>query len=113
MTIQEVIEKTGAKLLTEDVPLDREVTCGYACDLLSWVMSHGEAGMIWITVQTHMNVIAVASLADMSAVLVPENIRVEQAVADKAREEGVAILVSDRSAYELSGLLYAAGVKAR
>ncbi len=72
MTVQELIALTGAKDMTPDAPKDREVTCGYTCDLLSWVMAHGKAGMAWITVQTHMNVIAVASLMEMAAVIIPE-----------------------------------------
>ncbi len=113
MTIRDAIQVTGAMLLTENAELDREISCGYACDLLSWVMSHGEADMIWITVQTHMNAVAVASLADMSCILVPENIQVEPAICEKAQDEGIAILASDKSAYELSGLLFGAGVRAR
>ena len=57
-------------------PDDQREACGvYIGDLLSWVMAHGKAGMAWITVQTHMNVIAVASLMEMSAVIIPEDIQ--------------------------------------
>ena len=48
---------------------ENEIACGCTCDLLSWVMAHGAAGMAWVTVQTHMNVIAVASLMEMAAVM--------------------------------------------
>ena len=59
MDIQGLIDLTNAKLLTPNADLAREVQCGYNCDLLSWVMAHGKNGMAWITVQTHMNVVAV------------------------------------------------------
>ena len=111
MTIGEFIELTGSRLLTKDVDLDTQITCGYSCDLLSWVMSHGASGMAWVTVQTHMNVIAVATLMDLSAVIVPENIAVEQEVVDKAGEEGIALISSEKTAYALCGMMYAAGVK--
>lgn len=110
MTVQELITLTGATDMTPDIPKEKQVTCGYTCDLLSWVMAHGTAGMAWITVQTHMNVIAVASLMEMSAVIVPEGIQMEEATLEKAREEGVCVLQSNKTAYELCAALSAAGL---
>jgi len=110
MNIQGLITLTGAKLLTPNADTAREVECGYSCDLLSWVMAHGKHGMAWITVQTHMNVVAVATLMEMAAILVPENISVAQDVLDRAGSEGVAILSSEKTAYELCGLMFQAGI---
>ncbi len=110
MTVQELIALTGAKDMTPETPKDTEVTCGYTCDLLSWVMAHGKAGMAWITVQTHMNVIAVASLMEMAAVIIPEDIEMEEASLAKAREEGICVLQSGRTAYELCALMAEAGL---
>ena len=110
MTIKELKELTGAQLLTADVDLETEVESGYSCDLLSWVMAHGKPGMAWITVQTHMNVVAVATLHDMACVIVPEGAAVPEEVWKKAGEEGIAMLTSEKGAYELSGLLYGAGL---
>ena len=112
MTIQAFLDVTGATLLTESVDTATEITCGYSCDLLSWVMSHGASGMAWITVQTHMNVIAVATLMDMACVIVPENIKVETDIIEKAASEEIALISSAKTAYELCGLMYTAGVKA-
>ena len=89
---------------------DNEVQCGCACDLLSWVMAKGAKGCAWVTVQTHMNVIAVASLHEMAAVICPEDIQPEAASVAKADEEGVAVVKSPLSAYRISGILYGAGV---
>ena len=110
MTIQELIDLTGAKDLTPDTDKGAAVSCGYTCDLLSWVMAHGEAGMAWITVQTHMNVVAVATLHDMACVIVPEGAAIPDEVAAKAEEEGIAMLSSPKSAYELCGQMYGAGL---
>ena len=110
MTIQDIIDLTGAKLLTPDVDLSTPVTCGYAGDLLSLVMAAGQPGMAWITVQTHMNVIAVAVLMEMSCVIVPEGIHMEEASIAKAAEEGVVVLESPLTAYELCGLMNEAGL---
>lgn len=112
MTVKELMPLLGAKPLTGEATLAREVKRGYACDLLSWVMAHGAENMAWVTVQTHMNVIAVATLHDMSCIIIPEGGQAEKDVVDKADEEGVAILASDKSAFEISGILYAAGVGA-
>ena len=113
MTILEAVKATDSVLLTPEIDQNREISVGYACDLLSWVMSHGENGMAWITVQTHMNVIAVASLADMACVIVPEGIAVDAAIASKAQEEGIAVLSTKKSAFEVSGILYSAGVRCK
>ncbi len=110
MTIQELIALTGAKDMTPEAAKDTKVTCGYTCDLLSWVMAHGRAGMAWITVQTHMNVIAVASLMEMAAVIIPEGIEMEGPTLEKAREEGIAVLQSDKTAFELCALMAQAGL---
>lgn len=89
---------------------DRALSRGYACDLLSWVMAHAEPGTAWITVQNHMNVIAVASLMDFACVILPEGVTMAEDVRRKAEEEGVPVLRSGLSAYRLSGLLSAAGL---
>ena len=105
MTLENLIALTGAKNMTPGLPLDTQVSCGYTCDLLSWVMAHSKQGMAWITVQTHMNVIAVASLMEMAAVIIPEGIQMEEPSLEKAREEGVAVLQSDKTAFALCALL--------
>ena len=60
MKVTQLAELLGAKVVC---PADREIACGYSCDLLSWVMAHGKQDMAWVTVQAHLNVIAVAVLA--------------------------------------------------
>ncbi len=111
MTVREMMELTGARLLTPDAPLDREVTAGYACDMLSWVMGHEQPGMVWITVQTHLNVIAVAELIEASCVILSDCSQVDDAMLKRATDDGFPLLASDRSAFALSGLLWAAGVR--
>lgn len=110
MTLQQMMDMAGMKLLTPDANLSRTIRTGYSCDLLSWVLAHGQAGMAWITVQTHLNVVAVATLMDMACVIVPEGITLEQATLDKATEEGIAVFSSELTAYAICGLLYSNGV---
>ena len=112
MKVSDLTELIEAKNLTTEVAPDREIMCGYVCDLLSWVMAHGEEGMAWVTVQTHLNVIAVAALADMACVILPEGITMEQEVLDKANAEGMCVLTSALTAYEICGRLAARGIPA-
>lgn len=109
MLVTELAELIGAKIVSPG-EIGREVLCGYACDLLSWVMANGKEGCGWITVQTHLNVVAVASLHDMAAIIYPENIDAESESIEKAREEGIAVLKSDKTAYEIAGLMNAAKI---
>ena len=112
MTIRELMPLIEAKELTKQADLEKEVLCGYTCDLLSWVMGHGQEGMAWVTVQTHMNVIAVALLSDMACVIMPESIEMEQESLDKADAEGMCVLQSPLTSYEICGRIYAKGVPA-
>ncbi|MBE5783612.1 MAG: AraC family transcriptional regulator [Clostridiales bacterium] len=110
MKVCDLLPLIEAENLTPSVATDREITCGYACDLLSWVMAHGDEGMAWVTVQTHMNVIAVAVLADMACVIMPENIAMEEESLKKAEEEGLCVLKSPLTTYAICGRMAAAGV---
>ena len=112
MTVNEFMALINGKCITPGVALDREITCGYTCDLLSWVMAHGDEGMMWVTVQTHLNVIAVAVLSDMACVVLPEDVEMEQESIDKAVSEGMPVLSSSMTSYEICGLLYGRGIPA-
>ena len=110
MKIKELMPLIAAQI---DAPgADREggVVGGYACGLRSGGMAHGAEGMAWVAVQTHMNVIAVAVLAEMACVILPENIHMEQESLDKAAAEGLCVLRSPLSGYEICGRMHAAGV---
>ena len=109
MRISDFERLSGAQCLTGGYD-DREIACGYTCDLLSHVMGRGQADMAWITVQAHMNVIAVAALLDFACVIIPESLPVEAPTIAKAKDEDIILLSSDRTAYELVMLLAENGV---
>ncbi len=111
MLLGELKNLIEAKSLTPALTEDKEIACGYTCDLLSWVMAHGKQGMAWVTVQIHMNVIAVAALSEMACVILPENIVMESASLEKALDEGIPVLSSSLSAYDICGRMAAAGLK--
>ena len=112
MIVSDLLKLADATNLTPEASLDAEITCGYACDLLSWVMAHGEEGMAWVTVQTHLNVVAVASLAEMACVILPEGNVMEPDVLAKANAEGLCVLSSPLTAYEICGRMAGQGVPA-
>ena len=106
MKIRQVVEELSLSVLAGEDFLEQEVHWGYCCDLLSRVMSKGKKGGLWITVQTHMNIVAVAVLTEIACIVIPEGIQVEEEVLKKAENEGVVILSSDMTAFELAGKLY-------
>ena len=113
MLLKDMARELDLKLLTPEVSIEEtEVSAGYSCDLLSWVLAHGEAGMAWVTVMTHLNVVAVAMLMEMACVIVPGGIAVEEASLQKAQEEEIPVFSSDMTAYELCGKMYALGIGA-
>lgn len=110
MKVRDLMELLNAESVVAEGDLDADVTCGYACDLLSWVLAHGKKGMAWATVQTHVNVIAVAVLMEMACVILAEGNQLEPASLQKASDEGLAVLATDKTAYEVCGLMMQAGV---
>lgn len=106
-----MIEKLKLNVVAGNKYLDKEITGGYCCDLLSWVMSHAKQGFVWITVQVHPNIIAVATLLNISCIIVPEGIKIENETIEKAEQEEIPLLSSSLSGYEIAGKLYGFGIK--
>jgi hypothetical protein len=106
MTLREVVERLGLRVLTSDVAGDAEVTGGYTSDLLSDVMANGRPGNIWITMQTHQNVLAVAKIKDLAGIVLVNSRRPDEETVWKADEENVTVLGTNESAFRLSGRLY-------
>ncbi|MDR1570004.1 MAG: AraC family transcriptional regulator [Oscillospiraceae bacterium] len=111
ITLETLHSELNLKLLTPESDLSREVTAGYCCDLLSWALAHGgTGGVAWVTVQTHMNVVAVATLLDMACVILPDNIDPEPDALQKANDESIAIFKAEQNAYALCGQMWAMGI---
>ena len=109
MKINDLIQTGDFKQVT-DLDLEKTLEGIYCGDLLSWVMSHAKEGEAWITVQTHMNVIAVASLLNLACIIVPENIDVEAETIEKATSEEIPILVTNLNAYGIFKKLHELGM---
>jgi hypothetical protein len=110
MQVAELMRGLGLEVHTGEQRLDREVTGGCVSDLLSYVMGSAKAGNIWITIQVHPNIVGVAALLDLAAVVVVGDQRPEEATLEKASEQGVVVLTSHESAFVVAGRMYASGV---
>ena len=101
MKVKELVEKLDLKILTEG-DLEREVSGCYSGDLLSWVMSRAREGDVWLTVMGNVNAVAVAVLSDCACIILTENAPLDDAAKEKALEQDVTFLMSDKNAYSLS-----------
>ena len=110
MRLADIIRDLELEVICGEANLDTDVTRGYASDLMSDVIANAEAGDIWVTLQVHVNTIAVASMKDLAAVLLTHSRRPLPETLAKATEEGIPILGTALAAFEIVGRLYAAGV---
>lgn len=112
MTLRDMISLLDAELITPEVNITKEIDCAIACDLLSWVVGNGCADCAFITIQTSMNTIAVASLIEMGCIIIVGNANVDETVIEKALEEDIPVLRTKLTTFDVCGLLYQNGVKA-
>lgn len=101
MTVKELSEKLNLTVLVED-DFDREVNDCYIGDLLSWVMGRAPADSAWLTVMGNINSIAVATLADVSCIILVESAALDADARAKAEMHGVNILITPENAYHLA-----------
>ncbi|NLD19820.1 MAG: AraC family transcriptional regulator [Clostridiales bacterium] len=105
MRVKKLAELLGLEELTS-CGQDKDVTGVYTCDLLSRVMVGCNEGDAWITVQTHLNVLAVAELSEAACVIIPEGIAVDKDIAARAEDKDIALLSGKLSAYEMCWKLH-------
>lgn len=106
MKLSELVNVLDLRVYAGQEELAREISGGYCGDLLSWVMGRAQSGDIWITIMNNLNTVAVAIMTDVSAVLMAEGVDPGEDVIARAREKGVVLLGSTRSAFELAGAIY-------
>jgi len=107
MNLQTIIDELQLTLLT--TPQDfTNITPkgGYTSDLLSCVMAGAKSGNIWVTLQAHLNIVAVASMLDVAAVIITENAQPDSATIAKANDQGVIMLSTPKPSYEICGMLW-------
>src|SRR5512136_168181 len=112
MTLQDVIDQLNLAVLTQSGNFSEVTpTGGYTSDLLSCVMAGAQKGAVWVTLQAHLNIVAVAALLEMSAVIITEGAQPEAATVTKANEEGIVLLSTDRQSFEIVGRLWELGLR--
>lgn len=110
MTLEELCRHLPLKVRTAPAKLGTEVTGGYASDLLSCVMAKAQAGQVWVTLQSHPNIVAVASLTNLAGIIITEGMKPDAATIDKAQEQGVSILTTELTTFTVVGRLFELGV---
>ncbi len=110
MLVKDLVQKFDLTVAGGKNGLEREVSDGYCGDLLSEVMGNAAAGCIWLTVQSHQNIVAVAVLREMAAIVITGGQKADAETIQKADQEGIPILEWPDSSFRLAGNLFGAGV---
>lgn len=110
LTVGQVAAELELTMLVAADP-ERTVDGVIVSDLLSYVMANGASGQVWVTLQGHANIVAVAALAGLSAIIIAAGFAPEEETRERAEEEGLALFLADESAFTLAGKLYALGLR--
>jgi predicted transcriptional regulator len=111
MKLSEIVRKLDLNVQAGEDALDIEVTGGYAADLLSCAMAGARRGNLWVTLQGHLNVIAIATLDELAGVIVSESKPVAHDALAKAQEEHLPILTTSMTTFEVAGRLWEIGIR--
>ncbi|CCZ09317.1 MULTISPECIES: DRTGG domain-containing protein [Culturomica] len=106
MKVADIVEKLGLEICCGTAGINREIKGGYTSDLLSDVMGNAQEGNLWITLQTHKNVMAIASLKELSAVILVKGYKPEEDTVTESEAEGIPILSTTKQTFEITGEIY-------
>ena len=110
MILSELIAKFGLTIYAPPADERVEVAHGYASDLLSYVIANAGKDSLWVTMQIHVNIIAVAALKDVAAIVVVSSHRPAEETIATAKQKGVCVLGTGMTTFETCGRFYAAGI---
>ncbi len=113
MNLIEIVEKLQLTVKTGADLLDKEIKRGYVSDLMSDVMANTNDGDLWVTLQIHQNIVAVAVMKSLGGIILINGREPEEDTVQKAEAEGLPILLSDMPAFELVGRLFSLGISGR
>jgi len=108
--LREIVAAAGLTVRAAPQRLDAEVTGGYASDLLSCVLAKAQKGNLWITLQAHPNIVAVASLLDLSGIVITEGRETDPGTVEKANEQGVCVMTTGHATFTIVAKLAELGV---
>ncbi|HPT52685.1 MAG TPA: DRTGG domain-containing protein, partial [Bacteroidales bacterium] len=106
MKIQDIVTQLELTVFCGEENLSNEVKGGYVSDLLSDVMGFAKEGQIWVTLQTHKNVLAIACLKELSAILLVKGNQPEPDMLEQAKVEGIPVLGTSEQTFEIAGKIY-------
>ncbi len=106
MKVIELVEKFGLTVFAGKGGLSNEISGGYVSDLLSDVMGFAQENQVWITLQTHQNVLAIASLKDLAAVILVKGFQPDSETLMHSNEEEIPLLGTEMETFEIAGKIY-------
>ncbi len=106
MKIADLVTALNLKVYSGAKGMNNEVTGAYVSDLLSDVMGNADKNEVWITLQTHKNIMAVASLKELSAVILVKGLVPDKNTMEKSDEENIPVLGTDEETFKIAGRLY-------
>ncbi|HNW95069.1 MAG TPA: hypothetical protein PKW57_01650 [Anaerolineaceae bacterium] len=113
MRLNEIQNQLQLKTLTAPTISDNvEIRTGYTSDMLSCVMTGALSGSVWVTLMAHNNIVAVASLLDIPAIIITENAQPDELTIARAREREIALFSTARPTFEIVGKLWELGIRA-
>jgi len=113
MTVAEAVQLIQGALVAGGAAAGRVIQGGYASDLLSDVMANSREGDVWITLQKHVNIVAVAQLNNLAAIVLVNDRKPESDTIARAEEMGIPIISTPLQAFDAAGILYASGIRGR
>jgi hypothetical protein len=113
MTVGQIAERLGGTVMGHVAGQSRDVLGGYASDLLSDVMGNAQEGDLWITLQKHVNTVAVAELKGLSGIVLVNGRQPEADMLARAAEHGVPIVATGLPAFDVAGIMYGLGLRGR
>jgi len=113
MNVAEAAKRIDGILITGTAAKEREIQGGYASDLLSDVMANSREGDVWVTMQKHVNIVAVAQLNGLSAIVLVNGREPEPDTRARAEEMGIPIISTPLQAFDAVGILHAEGIRGR
>jgi len=107
-SLKDIAQKLDLKVVSGDI--DRQVSGGYSSDLLSDVIANAQKDNIWITLQTHVNIVAVANLKELAGIILINGRQPEESTLNKAKQENIPIMLTELPTFEIVGKLYEMGI---
>jgi predicted transcriptional regulator len=106
MKLGDLTNTLSLNVLSGRENMQNAVTGGYVSDMLSDVLANSSEGNLWITLQTHVNIVAVANLKNLAGILIVNNRQPEESTLKKAAEEKITVMTTELSAFDAAGIIY-------